>query len=250
MTENKIWKLVAKTWNPFTGCTKISPACKNCYAEKFAMKLNKWGTAGYENKFNFTVHKERVEKAIPLHRKRPTFYFINSMSDTFHEDADEESLDKILEIVNKAHWHSFYFLTKRSKRMKEYFEDKIIPDNLWLGVTVENKEHGFPRIKDLQDINCKNKHICCEPLLEDLGDIDLNQIKIVIAGWESGWKEARKTDPTWVKSLLNQCKKQDVHFYWKQWWSYGEDWVYRGKNQNWYLIDGKVAQSLPDNFMP
>lgn len=250
MSENKIGKLVAKTWNPFTGCTKISPGCKNCYAEKFAIKLSKWGTSGYEKKFKFCVHKDRLKKAEPIHRKIPTLYFINSMSDTFHENAKDKDIDEIINITSQAPWHNFYILTKRSKRMKDYFKDKEIPENLWLGVTVENKKHGLPRLKDLQLIKCKNKHICCEPLLEDLGDIDLGDIQIVIAGGESGGRHVRRAEPSWVKSLQKQCKKQKVHFYWKQWGAYGEDGVYRGKNQTGYLIDGKVAQSFPKNLMP
>ncbi|MGL5202769.1 DUF5131 family protein [Cetobacterium sp.] len=247
MNENK--EIVIQSWNPFTGCTKISPACVNCYAETLALKLNKWGTAGYENKFKFTVHNDRLEKATPLKRRKPTLHFINNMSDTFHEEADEKSIDEIMNIVRKAHWHNFYILTKRSERMREYFNKNDVPDNLWIGVTVEDRKYGIPRLKDLQQINCKKKHICCEPLLEDLGHIDLSQISFVIGGGESAIK-ARRTQLSWVESLQNQCMVQNVHFYWKQWGSYGEDGVYKGNGKTDYLINGKVVQSIPDNFMP
>lgn len=242
-------KLEATSWNPFTGCTKISPACKNCYAEELALKLHKWGTAGYENKFQFTVHRDRLEKAVPLERKKPTLYFINNMSDTFHEDADEESIDQILNIVKKAHWHNFYMLTKRSERMKGYFKNKAVPDNLWIGVTVENKKDGFPRLKDLQTIETVNKHICCEPLLEDLEDIDLTGIRLVVGGGESG-KNARRADIKWVESLLNQCRNQNTNFYWKSWGRYDQDGVFRGNGKSGYLINGKEYLSFPINIMP
>jgi protein gp37 len=249
MVKNELRKLVVQTWNPFTGCTKISPACKNCYAEAFAYKLNRWGTAGYENGFEFAVHQDRLRKAVPLHRKKPTLYFINNMSDTFHEDALDEDIDQLIELVKQAHWHNFYFLTKRSQRMKAYFEREAAPDNLWLGVTVEDRKHGLPRLRDLQETNGKHKHICCEPLLEDLGDIDLSKVGLVVGGGESG-PNARKTELSWVESLLHQCQLQGVHFYWKQWGSYGPDGVYRGKSRTGHLINGKAYLTYPQDLMP
>lgn len=241
--------LEAISWNPFTGCTKISPACTNCYAEKLAEKLNKWGTRGYENVFRFTVHKERLEKAMPLKRKKPALFFINNMSDTFHEEAGEESIDAIMRMVQEAYWHNFYVLTKRSKRMLEYFEKRPVPSNVWLGVTVENKKYGVPRIKDLQAIRTHNKHICCEPLLEDLDELDLTGISLVVGGGESG-KNARRTDIRWVESLLKQCEKQNVHFYWKSWGSYNQDGVFKGNGKSGCLINGMVHKSFPDRIMP
>ena len=237
------------SWNPFTGCTKISPACQNCYAEELAIKLNSWGTAGYENKFEFTIHEDRIAKAAPLKRKKPSLYFINSMSDIFHENANDEILDKVFEIIEKASWHNFYMLTKRSDRMKKYFQNKAAPKNAWLGVTVEDKKHGFPRLADLQNTNASNKHICCEPLLEELTDINLKEISLVVAGGESG-KNARRADITWVESLRNSCAKQDVHFYWKSWGTYNQDGTFRNKKQSGCLINGKEYKSFPKNLMP
>lgn len=242
-------KLEVTSWNPFTGCSKISPACKNCYAEELALKLHKWGTAGYENKFKFTVHQNRLEKAVPVKRKKPTLYFINNMSDTFHEDADDIHIDRIIGIVKKAHWHNYYMLTKRSSRMKRYFKNKAVPDNLWVGVTVEDKKNGLNRLKDLQAIETANKHICCEPLLEDLGDIDLRGISLVVGGGESG-KKARRSDIRWVESLLNQCKIQNTHFYWKSWGSYCQDGVFRENGKNGCLINGKEYLSFPSKIIP
>ena len=195
-------KIDAKTWNPFTGCTKISPGCKHCYAETMAEKLQTWGTAGYENGFHFTVQHERLARAEPLKRKKPTFWFINSMSDTFHEDADDASIDQIMDIVERGHWHNFYILTKRSDRMRTYFDKRPAPVNLWMGVTVDDRECGLPRLHDLQNTRGRNKHICCEPLLEDLGPLDLTGIRLVVGGGESGPK-ARRAMPEWVAGTSN-----------------------------------------------
>lgn len=249
MTEGQAKKLEVESWNPFTGCTKISPACKNCYAEELALKLNRWGTAGYENKFQFTVHQDRLGKALPLKRKKPTLYFINNMSDTFHEDADERSIDAVVDVVRQAHWHNFYTLTKRSNGMREYFQKKAVPENLWLGVTVEDRKHGLPRLEDLREVETANKHICCEPLLEDLGNIDLAGISLVVAGGESG-KNARRADIGWVESLLEQCETQGVHFYWKSWGTYNQDGLFKGKGKSGCLINGKEYLSFPSDMMP
>lgn len=242
-------KIDAKTWNPFTGCTKISPGCKHCYAETMAKKLQKWGTAGYENGFHFTVQHERLDRAEPLKRKKPTFWFINSMSDTFHEDADDASIDRIMDIVERGHWHNFYILTKRSDRMRNYFDKRSAPDNLWMGVTVDDREYGLPRLHDLQNTRGRNKHICCEPLLEDLGPLDLTGIRLVVGGGESGPK-ARRAMPEWVASLRDQCLSQNVHFYWKQWGTYGPDGARQGKSRTGHLIEGKSYLSIPEDLMP
>ncbi len=249
MAESTTRKLEVTSWNPFTGCTKISPACEHCYAEELALKLNRWGTAGYENKFRFTTHQDRIDKAAPLKRKKPTLYFINNMSDTFHEDADDQSINAIIDIVKEAHWHNFYTLTKRSDRMREYFKNRIVPDNLWLGVTVENKKYGLPRLTDLQRIKALNKHICCEPLLEDLGGINLKGVRLVVGGGESG-KEARKTDIGWVRSLQHQCELQGVHFYWKSWGRFRQDGKIYKNGKSGCLIDGKEYLSFPSDIMP
>lgn len=242
-------ELKVTSWNPFTGCRKISPACDNCYAEGLAIKLSNWKTSGYENAFQFTVHQNRLNNAAPLKRKKPTLYFINNMSDTFHESAGLSAINQIIDIVNQCPQHNFYMLTKRSERMRSYFFNKVVPDNLWLGVTVENQKHGLPRLKDLQAITAKNKHICCEPLLEDLGDINLSGISLVVGGGESA-KDARKTDISWVDSLRLQCESQHVHFYWKSWGTYNQDGVRKGSRYSGCLIHGKEYKSFPPDIMP
>lgn len=240
-------KIDAKTWNPFTGCTKVSPGCKHCYAETIAAKLHKWGSAGYDKGFKFAVHPDRIEKAAPLKRKKPTFYFINSMSDIFHEDADDASIDQVMDIVRKAHWHVFYILTKRSQKMRAYFDRREAPDNLWAGVTVEDREYGLPRLEDLGKTRVRNKHICCEPLLGDLGELDLSGIRLVVGGGESG-PEARRAMPEWVTSLRDQCLAQNVHLYWKQWGTYGPDGSRSSKSRTGHLIEGKSYLSIPDEL--
>lgn len=242
-------QLVAQTWNPFTGCTKISPGCSHCYAEVMAKKLQGWGTAGYDRGFAFTVHPDRLDKAPPLRRKKPALYFINSMSDTFHEDADERAIDAILDIVATAHWHNFYFLTKRSARMRAYFDTRQAPDNLWLGVTVEDREHGLKRLEDLRKTRCRHRHLCCEPLLEDLGSIDLTGIRLVVGGGESG-AHARPADAAWVESLNEQCQNQNVDFYWKQWGTYDQEGRARGKRHSGAKVNGRLLQSFPPDLMP
>ena len=140
-------------------------------------------------------------------------------------------------------------LTKRSERMREYFKNKVIPENLWLGVTVDNKKHGVSRLKDLQSINTKNKHICCEPLLEDPGDVDLAGLRLVVAGGQSGNK-ARKVELSWVESLQRQCQIQNVHFYGKSWGSHDQDGVFKENGKSGCFINGKEYLSFPGNIMP
>jgi protein gp37 len=237
------------SWNPFTGCTKVSPACKHCYAETLSEKLNRWGTAGYENTFTFTIHSDRLDKAPSLKRKKPALYFVNSMSDTFHEDVNDETLDRVFKIIRQSERHNFYILTKRSQRMREYFTTREVPDNAWLGVTVEDKEYGLPRLQDLHQIKAKHKHLCCEPLLEDLGNLNLNGIQLIVGGGESG-PEARPAQVSWVESLLHQCETQNVHFYWKSWGRYDQQGIPKGNGKSGCLINGKVYKSFPDDMMP
>ena len=164
-TESKI-EWTEMTWNPTTGCTKISSGCKNCYAEKMACRLRAMGTPGYENGFELTLLPNRLEE--PLKRKKPTVYFVNSMSDLFHEDIPFSFIDHVFETIQRSNWHTFQILTKRAKRMALYFAQRPVPENAWLGVTVENKKHGLPIIDYLRTINAKIRFLSMEPLLEDI----------------------------------------------------------------------------------
>ena len=233
-----------ETWNPITGCTKISSGCKHCYAEVMAKRLQAMGTKGYENGFKLTLQPHRLLE--PLNNKKPTMYFVNSMSDLFHKDVPFEFIDKIFDTIKKAHWHKFQVLTKRADIMYSYFETREIPSNVWLGVTVENKKEGLKRIPFLKKINNVSiKFLSVEPLLEDLGQVDFSGIDWVIVGGESG-NQARPMKKEWAINVKNQCEQQDVAFYFKQWGTWGEDMKKRSKKENGHLLDNEVYREMPD----
>lgn len=232
-----------QTWNPTTGCSKISSGCKFCYAEVMAKRLQAMGTPGYENGFELSLVPERIEQ--PLTRKKPTVYFVNSMSDLFHEKIPFEYLDRILSVMSKAKQHTFQILTKRSDRMVEYFLDRKVPVNVWLGVTVEDKRDGKPRINHLQQVDAKTRFLSCEPLLEDLGHLDLEGIHWVIVGGESG-SHARPMKREWAISIKNQCDCSSTAFFFKQWGVWGADGVKRHKKDNGRMLEGRVWSQYPD----
>lgn len=202
------------TWNPITGCTKISPGCKYCYAEVFANRLKKMGAIGYANGFKVTLLPERL--VIPLKRRTPTIYFVNSMSDLFHPKVPDSFIDKIFETITDAPQHLFQILTKRAERMAIYCDDKALPSQAWLGVSVENRKHGVPRIDFLRDVRVSVRFLSIEPLLEDIGKLDLSGIHWVIVGGESGPK-ARPMKEEWALSIRDQCLDAKVPFFFKQW---------------------------------
>ena len=173
-----------QTWNPVTGCTKISPGCKHCYAEVMAKRLQAMGTPGYKNGFKLSLLPERLFQ--PYKRKKPTMYFVNSMSDLFQEEVPFEFIEKVMRVIEETPLHTYQILTKRSARMREFYETRVVPDNVWLGVSVEDQKYGKPRIPDLQAIKSKTRFLSIEPLLENLGKIRLNGIHWVIVGGESG----------------------------------------------------------------
>ena len=196
MATNSKIEWTEQTWNPVTGCTKISPGCKYCYAEVMAKRLKAMGAPGYENGFNtITLMHERLDQ--PMHRKKPTIYFVNSMSDLFHEAVPYDFIDRIFDTIRATPQHAYQILTKRAERMNEYFQTRPVPDNAWLGVSVEDKKYGIPRIGYLQAIKAKTRFLSIEPLLEDLGRFSLKGIHWVIVGGESGVK-ARPMEESWV----------------------------------------------------
>jgi protein gp37 len=231
-----------QTWNPVIGCTKVSPGCKYCYAEVMANRLKAMGVEGYENEFKLTLVPQRLQQ--PLLRKKPTMYFVNSMSDLFHEDVPFEYVDKILEVINATPHHTYQILTKRAERMAEYFKSCKVPDNAWLGVSVEDKKYGKPRIPYLRSIKAKTRFLSVEPLLEDLGAINLRGIHWVIVGGESGPK-ARPMDPDWAINVRNQCKAKDIDFFFKQWGTWGEDGERRSKKANGRKLEGQYWNFIP-----
>lgn len=233
-----------QTWNPATGCTKVSPGCKNCYAETMAHRLQHMGTPGYENGFKLTLMPERVEQ--PLQRKKPTVYFVNSMSDLFHEGIPFSYLDRVFEVIQASPHHTYQILTKRPERMAQYFASRSVPDNAWLGVTVEDRAYGVPRIAVLRSIAAKTRFLSCEPLLEDLGIVDVSGIHWVIAGGESG-SGARPMREAWVVSLKNQCERGGVAFFFKQWGAWGHDGKRRNKKANGRLLLNQLWDQYPDH---
>ena len=218
-----------QTWNPSAGCTKVSAGCKNCYAEIMAHRLQAMGVEGYENGFKFNIVPSRLND--PYKRKKPTVYFVNSMSDIFHEEMPDDYLDKIFDVIEKTPHHTYQILTKRAERMHQYLSQKAIPKNIWLGVTVDNKKEGLPRIDFLRNLNASVLFLSVEPLLEDLGKIDLTNIDWVIVGGESGNK-ARPMEKEWVLNIKRQCEEKDVAFFFKQWGTWGADKVKRNKKIN------------------
>ncbi len=240
-TASKI-EWTERTWNPVTGCTKISPGCKHCYAETMANRLKAMGTPGYENGFRLNVIPKRLDE--PLQRKIPTTYFVNSMSDLFHEDVPFEFIDRVFETIQAAHWHTFQILTKRADRMARYFENRVPPKNAWLGVSVEDRKSGLPRIDMLRLVPAHIRFLSVEPLLEDLGYMNLTDIHWVIVGGESGPK-ARPMQPAWVDSIREQCEDSGVAFFFKQWGGWGADGKKRAKKYNGRELNGRTWDQMP-----
>jgi len=231
-----------QTWNPITGCTKVSPGCKHCYAETMAKRLHAMGAPGYDNGFKLSLLPERLSQ--PLRRRKPTMYFVNSMSDLFQDEVPFDYVDKVMEVIEQTPWHTYQILTKRSALMGEYFNTRSVPDNAWLGVSVEDKKFGKPRIPHLQAIKAKTRFLSVEPLLEDLGRISLKGIHWVIVGGESG-HAARPMKQEWVVSLRDQCQRSNVNFFFKQWGSWGNDGIKRSKKANGRNLEGEVWDMIP-----
>jgi protein gp37 len=231
-----------QTWNPTTGCTKVSDGCRNCYAEVMARRLHAIGVPGYENNFKLTLQQNRLSQ--PLSRRPPTLYFVNSMSDLFHRDVSDEYLDQVFDVIRKTPQHTYQILTKRARRLPRYFAKRECPSNVWLGVSVENRRSGLPRIDDLRRTQARVRFLSVEPLLEDLGDFDLDGIDWVIVGGESG-HQARPMDASWARNVKRQCAAAGVAFFFKQWGRFGQDGVSRSKGRNGRELDGCTYDAMP-----
>jgi protein gp37 len=230
------------TWNPVTGCTKVSPGCKHCYAETLANRLQRMGVKGYENGFGVTLLPERLNA--PRRRRKPTIWFVNSMSDVFHPKIPFDFLDKIFATINATPQHRYQILTKRPERMEQYFSERSAPFNAWLGTSVENRKYGVPRIAVLKRIVTAVRFLSVEPLLEDIGTLDLDGISWVIVGGESG-PHARPMKPEWARSVRDQCEAAGVPFFFKQWGTYGGDGIRRVKRANGRELDGRTYNYMP-----
>jgi len=201
------------TWNPITGCAKISPGCKYCYAERMALRLKAMGQPNYRNGFKLTLQENAVE--LPLHWKKPQTIFVNSMSDLFHKDIPEDFVLRVFDVMTRAHWHQFQILTKRSDHLLRL--DPLLPwaPNIWMGVSVENEDYSF-RIDHLRQTRAHIKFLSLEPLLGPLTNLNLSKIDWVIVGGESG-PGARPMKSEWVMEIRDQCLNAEVPFFFKQW---------------------------------
>lgn len=230
------------TWNPVTGCTKMSAGCAHCYAETMSRRLKAMGTPKYRNGFIVTLHKEALEE--PKKWRKPRTIFVCSMSDLFHKDVPFEFIDKVIGVIKETPQHRYQLLTKRAERMKEYFLTREVPNNVWIGVTVE-MQSSKDRIDNLRSIkNAPIKFLSCEPLLEDLGELNLTGIDWIIVGGESG-NQARPMQEEWVLNIQRQCKAANKAFFFKQWGTWGSDGVKRDKHKNGKKLNGEVCQKMP-----
>ena len=234
-----------KTWNPVTGCTKLSAGCAHCYAETMAHRLKSMGVGKYSNGFVPTMHEDALGE--PLKWRQPHIIFVCSMADLFHESVSLDFIDKVMNTIQQTKHHRYQILTKRAARMAEYFSQSVIPENVWLGVTVEAIAEKS-RIDSLRALHSSIRFLSCEPLIEDLGKLDLSGIDWVIVGGESG-VQARPMKPEWVRSILNQTNEQNVAFFFKQWGTWGADGVKRNKKANGKTLDGKIIQMMPELAM-
>ena len=229
------------TWNPSIGCDKISAGCKNCYAEVMAKRFQAMKSPDYEDAFKFKMIADRLET--PLKVKKPTKFFVNSMSDLFHEEMSFDFLDKVFDTICRTPQHTYQILTKREKVLETYFQNRKVPNNVWLGVTVEIRSKKN-RINALRNIDAKIRFLSIEPLLENIGKLDLTDIHWVIVGGESGHK-ARPMKPEWAIDIQKQCDEQEISFFFKQWGAWGADGVKRSKKANGRILLGKEWNEKP-----
>lgn len=223
------------TWNPVTGCTKISSGCKNCYAEKMAYRLQAMGQANYKNGFDVTCHPAVLDK--PLGWKKPQVIFVNSMSDLFHEEVPFEFIQSIFNVMRKAHWHTFQILTKRHERLIELSNLIDWPSNVWMGVTVESGEY-LERVDCLRKVNSAIRFLSIEPLIGRIGKINLSGIDWVIVGGESG-PGSRVMLKDWIIEMKEQCIAEQVPFFFKQWGGVN-------KKRNGRILDGRTWNEVPN----
>lgn len=242
MSDNSKIEWTDATWNPVRGCIKISPGCKHCYAEVFAERFR--GVAGhpYEQGFDLRLVPKKLEE--PLKWRAPRLIFVNSMSDLFQDGVPDEYVIRVAEVMNKATWHTFQVLTKRAERMRALLNSKLRfvahSAHIWWGVSVENRKYGLPRIEQLRAANVAMRFLSVEPLLEDLGTVDLSGIHWVIVGGESG-HGARPLQKDWVVSIKNQCRNADVPFFFKQWGGVQ-------KSKNGRKLEGRTYDQMPERL--
>ena len=227
------------TWNPLTGCTKVSPGCTHCYAERMAMRLQAMGQPNYARGFELAMHEHALE--LPLRWKKPQVVFVNSMSDLFHEQVPEAFIQRVFDVMRRAHWHDFQVLTKRATRLEQMGPKIDWPTNVWMGVSVETRKYAF-RIDHLRRTKAFIKFLSLEPLLGPLPDLNLAGVDWVIVGGESG-PQARPMRESWVINVRDQCRDAAVPFFFKQWGG-------TNKKRAGRLLDGQSWDGMPERFEP
>jgi protein gp37 len=239
MSEHSQIEWTDATWNPVRGCTKITPGCDHCYAETFAERFRGVKGHPYEQGFDLRLVPEKL--ADPLRWKTSKMIFVNSMSDLFHKDVPDDYVEAICHVMERANWHTYQVLTKRSSRMRNMLQDRLqfaasLP-HIWWGVSVEDRAHGLPRVEHLRQAPAAVRFLSIEPLLEHLGELDLRGIHWVIVGGESG-AGARPMQKEWVLSIRDQCERAQVPFFFKQWGGVR-------KSKTGRELDGKTYDTLP-----
>jgi protein gp37 len=236
MGANSSIEWTESTWNPVTGCTKVSPGCKHCYAERIAERLQAMGQRNYRNGFKLTLQPHMLD--LPLQWRKPQRIFVNSMSDLFQKEVPPAYILRVFDVMRRAYWHQFQVLTKRSDILREL--DPLIdwPPNMWMGVSVENKDYTW-RIDDLRGTRARTKFLSIEPLLGPIADLNLSGIDWVIVGGESG-PGARPIQRNWVVDIRRQCRQAGVAFFFKQWGGVN-------KKKTGRKLDGRTYDEMPDN---
>jgi protein gp37 len=234
MATNSPIEWTDATWNPVTGCTKISPGCKHCYAERMANRLQAMGQKNYRNGFDLTLQPQMLE--LPLRWKTPKRIFVNSMSDLFHIDVPLPFIKEVFDVMRRAHWHQYQVLTKRSDRVKELSQQLEWRPQIWMGVSVESEKY-LHRIDELRKTDAYVKFLSLEPLLGPLRRMNLHEIDWVIVGGESG-SAARPVDPAWVTDIRDQCERASVPFFFKQWGG-------AQKKRAGRTLDGRTWDEMP-----
>jgi protein gp37 len=232
-THSKI-EWTEMTWNPVTGCSKVSAGCKYCYAERMAKRLQAMGLDRYRTGFDVTLHEDLID--LPLSWKQPRLVFVNSMSDLFHEKVPFSFIERVFDTMARCPQHTFQILTKRSQRLREIAPDLFWPENVWIGVSVED-DRVLYRISDLQTVLASVRFLSCEPLIGPLFHLPLQGLHWVIVGGESG-PGARPLYPGWVNSILSQCQLAGVPFFFKQWGGVR-------KNRAGRELNGRIYNEMP-----
>ena len=236
MGNNSAIEWTDATWNPVTGCTKVSPGCKYCYAERLALRLSAMGNPRYRNGFRLSLHRDLLE--LPLKWRQPKRIFVNSMSDLFHEDIPAEYVKTVFKVMNRASWHNFQILTKRPERLAKLAGDITWSPNIWQGVSVESPEYLW-RIAHLRQVPARIRFLSLEPLLAAIPQLPLEGLHWVIVGGESGPRR-RAITPDWVRGIRDQCRNRCVPFFFKQWGGFNS-------KSGGCLLDGRKWQEWPES---